>query len=64
MCNVKLALFMPWIMRRELIDSGEAGLQVHTSPPVADIRTIVLSSTVPPKSGTPETRGAGRTIAG
>jgi pimeloyl-ACP methyl ester carboxylesterase len=49
----EVTLFMPWIMRRELTDSGQAGLQVHSSPPV-DVRTIVLSSTLPPKNGTPE----------
>jgi pimeloyl-ACP methyl ester carboxylesterase len=50
----EVTLFMPWIVRRELTDSSEAGVQVHTSPPVSDVRTIVLSSTVPPKNGTPE----------
>jgi pimeloyl-ACP methyl ester carboxylesterase len=53
----EVTLFMPWIMRRELTDSTHAGEQVHESPPGAeDVRTIVLSSTVTPKSGTPETQ--------
>ncbi len=51
----EVTLFMPWIMRRELTDSGQAGLQVHDSPAVSDMRTIVLSSTLPPKNSTPET---------
>ncbi len=50
----EVTLFMPWIVRRELSDSGKAGLQVHSSPTVTDMRTIVLSSTVPPRNGTPE----------
>jgi pimeloyl-ACP methyl ester carboxylesterase len=48
-------LFMPLIMRQELKFSMQAGEQVHASPTVADIRTIVLSSTVAPKNSTPET---------
>lgn len=52
----EVTLFMPWIVRREVTDSAQAGLQVHASPTVADVRTIVLSSTVPPKNGTPETQ--------
>jgi pimeloyl-ACP methyl ester carboxylesterase len=50
----EVTLFMPWIMRRELADSGHAGAQVHESPSVADVRTIVLSSTLAPKGSTPE----------
>ncbi|MEJ1962392.1 MAG: alpha/beta hydrolase [Gammaproteobacteria bacterium] len=50
----EVTLFMPWIMRLEITDSTQAGEQVHESPTVADVRTIVLSSTVAPKSGTPE----------
>jgi pimeloyl-ACP methyl ester carboxylesterase len=46
-------LFMPWIMRRELTDSPAAGIQVHESPGAEHIRAIVLSSTLPPKGGTP-----------
>ena len=53
----EVTLFMPWIMRRELTDSTRAGEQVHESPPGGeDVRTIVLSSTVTSKSGTPETQ--------
>jgi pimeloyl-ACP methyl ester carboxylesterase len=47
-------LFMPLIMRKELKDSAQAGEQVHASPIVEDVRTIVLSSTVGPKNSTPE----------
>jgi pimeloyl-ACP methyl ester carboxylesterase len=50
----EVTLFMPWIMRRELTDSAQAGLQVRESPIVEHLRTIVLSSTLPPKGGTPE----------
>ena len=45
---------MPLIMRKELTGAVEAGAQVHSSPTVEDVRTIVLSSTVGPKNGTPE----------
>jgi pimeloyl-ACP methyl ester carboxylesterase len=38
-------LFMPWIMRRELIDSTSAGEQVHVSPHASVVPTIVLSRT-------------------
>jgi len=38
-------LFMPWIMRRELIDSNSAGEQVHVSPDASVVPTIVLSRT-------------------
>ena len=38
-----VTLFMPWIMRRELTDSAAAGEQVHASPPVGYLPTIVLS---------------------
>lgn len=50
----EVTLFMPLIMRQELKDSLQAGEQVHTSPHVEDVRTIVLSSTVAPKNSTPE----------
>lgn len=50
----EVTLFMPWIMRREISDSAQAGEQVHGSPHAGGIRTIVLSSTLPPKSHTPE----------
>jgi pimeloyl-ACP methyl ester carboxylesterase len=49
-------LFMPWIMRRELNDSGAAGQQVHSSPKAEDIPTIVLSSTRAPTGETPASR--------
>jgi pimeloyl-ACP methyl ester carboxylesterase len=52
----EVTLFMPWIMRRELTDSGQAGEQVHSSPAAADVRTIVLSSTIAPKSGAAESQ--------
>ncbi|MEX0734480.1 MAG: alpha/beta fold hydrolase [Steroidobacteraceae bacterium] len=38
-------LFMPWIMRRELLDSTSAGEQVHVSPHASVVPTIVLSRT-------------------
>jgi hypothetical protein len=42
------------IMRKELTGAAEAGAQVHASPTAEDVRTIVLSSTIAPKSGTAE----------
>jgi pimeloyl-ACP methyl ester carboxylesterase len=45
---------MPLVMRQELKDSARAGEQVHASPNVEDVRTIVLSSTVGSKNSTPE----------
>ncbi len=51
----EVTLFMPWIMRRELTDSAEAGTQVHKSPGVEDVRTIVLSSTMPARGISAET---------
>jgi pimeloyl-ACP methyl ester carboxylesterase len=50
----EVTLFLPLIMRQELKDSAQAGEQVHESPTVGDIRTIVLSSTVGSKKSTPE----------
>ena len=52
----EVTLFMPWIMRREFKDSIGAGEQVHDSPAVDFVPTIVLSSTRPPKGETPESR--------
>jgi len=52
----EVTLFMPWIMRREFTDSVNAGMQVFESPPAADIRAIVLSSTLAPKGETPAKR--------
>jgi pimeloyl-ACP methyl ester carboxylesterase len=49
-------LFMPWIMRREITDSADAGKQVHTSPAAYGIPTIVLSSTRGPPGETPSAR--------
>jgi pimeloyl-ACP methyl ester carboxylesterase len=49
----EVTLFMPLIMRQELRDSMQAGEQVHASPHVEDVRTIVLSSTLAPKNSTP-----------
>jgi len=40
-----ITLYMPLVMRRELSDSAEAGLEVNGSPSAAAIPTIVLSST-------------------
>lgn len=40
-----MVLFMPWIMRRELLDSINAGEQVHVSPHASVVPTIVLSRT-------------------
>ena len=42
-----VTLYMPLVMRRELSDSTEAGLEVKDSPSAAAIPTIVLSSTRP-----------------
>jgi pimeloyl-ACP methyl ester carboxylesterase len=53
--QTEVTLFLPLIMRQELRDSAQAGEQVHASPMVGDIRTIVLSSTVGPKKSTPDT---------
>lgn len=52
--QTEVTLFMPLIMRRELKDSVQAGDEVRASPRVADVRTIVLSSTVGPKNSTLE----------
>jgi pimeloyl-ACP methyl ester carboxylesterase len=51
-----VTLFMPWIMRREISDSADAGKQVHSSPMAAGIPTIVLSSTRGPAGETPPAR--------
>jgi pimeloyl-ACP methyl ester carboxylesterase len=51
-----VTLFMPWIMRREISDSGTAGQQVHTSPQAEGFPTIVLSSTRGPLGETPAAR--------
>jgi pimeloyl-ACP methyl ester carboxylesterase len=51
-----VTLFMPWIMRREITDSDDAGKQVHQSPVAFGIPTIVLSSTRGPTGETPSAR--------
>ena len=51
-----VTLFMPWIMRRELVDSPAAGEQVHASPPATAIPTVVLSSTRALDGETPSAR--------
>jgi pimeloyl-ACP methyl ester carboxylesterase len=51
-----VTLFMPWIMRREISDSLDAGKQVHASPTAVSIPTIVLSSTRGPAGETPAAR--------
>jgi pimeloyl-ACP methyl ester carboxylesterase len=51
-----VTLFMPWIMRREITDSTEAGKQVHASPVAFGVPTIVLSSTRGPAGETPADR--------
>jgi pimeloyl-ACP methyl ester carboxylesterase len=51
-----VTLFMPWIMRRELSDSMSAGAEVHSSPEVGYLPTIVLSSTRARADETPSAR--------
>jgi pimeloyl-ACP methyl ester carboxylesterase len=43
--STMVVVFMPWIMRREIMGSAAAGAQVRASPPAAGFPTIVLSST-------------------
>jgi pimeloyl-ACP methyl ester carboxylesterase len=52
----QVTLFMPWIVRREFTDSQQAGVQVHASPHVRYVPTIVLSSTRAPLGETPASR--------
>lgn len=40
-----VVVFMPWIMRREILGSGTAGTEVQASPPASGLPTVVLSST-------------------
>lgn len=40
-----VTLYLPLIMRRELTDSVEAGIEVNSSPKATNIPTIVLSAT-------------------
>lgn len=42
----EIVLFMPWIVRREIMGSAAAGAEVHSSPPATGLPTIVLSSTL------------------
>lgn len=51
-----VTLFMPWIVRREISDSIDAGKQVHESPHAGSIPTVVLSSTLGPTGETPAAR--------
>jgi pimeloyl-ACP methyl ester carboxylesterase len=41
----EIVLFMPVIVRREILGSAAAGSEVRASPPAAGLRAIVLSST-------------------
>lgn len=52
----EVTLFMPWIMRREILDSASAGEQVQASPPAVTVPTIVLSSTRTLARETPASR--------
>jgi pimeloyl-ACP methyl ester carboxylesterase len=58
----QVTLFMPWIVRREFTDSEQAGLQVHESPHVRYVPTIVLSSTRAPLGETPASRAIAATM--
>jgi len=40
-----VVVFMPLIMRLEIMGSGAAGAEVHASPPASGLPTVVLSST-------------------
>jgi pimeloyl-ACP methyl ester carboxylesterase len=51
-----VTLFMPWIVRREILDSATAGEEVHNSPQARGFPTIVLSSTRAPPGETPAMR--------
>jgi pimeloyl-ACP methyl ester carboxylesterase len=51
-----ITLYMPLVMRHELEDSVDAGLEVNRSPAAAGIPTIVLSSTRLGANETPEQR--------
>ena len=58
----QVTLFMPWIVRREFSDSEQAGVQVHDSPHVRYVPTIVLSSTRAPLGETPASRALAATM--
>ena len=49
-----VVIYMPWIMRREIIGSVAAGAEVHASPPAVGLPTVVLSSTRRLQGQTPE----------
>ena len=51
-----VTLYMPLVMRHELDDSVDAGLEVNRSPAATEIPTIVLSSTRLGANETPEQR--------
>src|SRR5262245_53577049 len=57
-------LFMPWIMRRELLDSASAGEQVHISPHASVVPTIVLSRTRALNGETPDSQVQAETLQG
>jgi pimeloyl-ACP methyl ester carboxylesterase len=40
-----VVVFMPFIMRREIMGSAAAGAEVRASPPAEGLPTVVLSST-------------------
>jgi Predicted hydrolases or acyltransferases (alpha/beta hydrolase superfamily) len=52
----RTVLFVPWIMRRELLDSTSVGEQVDLSPHAGGIPTIVLSRTRALHGETPESQ--------
>jgi len=55
---------MPWIMRRELIDSTHAGEQVHVSPDASVVPTIVLSRTRALHGETPASQALAELLQG
>jgi pimeloyl-ACP methyl ester carboxylesterase len=57
-----VTLYMPLVMRQELSDSAEAGLEVKDSPSAAAIPTIVLSSTRLGATETPDQRAQAVTL--
>lgn len=57
-------LFMPWIMRRELLDSTSAGEQVHVSPQASVVPTIVLSRTLALRGETPASQALAELLQG
>jgi len=59
-----MVLFMPWIMRRELIDSTHAGEQVHVSPDASVVPTIVLSRTRALHGETPASQALAELLQG